>query len=539
MTSIGRYWRTVRHLKIRQVVGRVVFRLGAPVPRNRKAPGVRGRSGRWVLPARRDQSLFEGRRFRFLNEECVLGEGVWDPEGISRLWRYNLHYFDDLNAYGASARETLHREFVSRWVSENPPARGTGWEPYPTSLRIVNWVKWFLGGSAPESAWLDSMAHQVRWLRRRMEWHLLGNHLFANSKALFAAGMYFEGEEADDWRSCAISIISRELREQILDDGGQFERSPMYHMLALEDVLDLLCLVAIYGEIDESVRMLRGQLEQVAGRMLTWARAMRFEDGSLPRLNDTADGISPSPAEMDRVALELGLVPAYPVSEPMHVLFPSGYVRMAWDRALIFLDIAPVGPDYIPGHGHADTLSFELSVGGTLLVVNRGTSCYGESQRRGYERGTAAHSTVQVCNENSSEVWGGFRVGRRARVSRPDIDGDAIACEHDGYSHLPGKPVHRRSWRRLHRGLEVRDRISAGAQAVARFHLAPGVEVELVGGNRWRIGPQGVSGMFVDVHGGEVRVVETLHALAFGILQPAKTLEVDLVDGGVVTKWQW
>jgi len=313
----------------------------------------------------------------------------------------------------------------------------------------------------------------------------------------------------------------------------------MYHILALEDVLDLLCLVAVYGEFDESVRALREQLEQVAVRMLAWARAMRFEDGSLPRLNDTADGISPSPEEMDRVALELGLVPAFRVSEPMHMLLPSGYARMSWDRAVAFLDVAPVGPDYIPGHAHADTLSFELSVGGKLFVVNRGTSCYGESQRRTYERGTAAHSTIQVGGENSSEVWGGFRVGRRARVSQPEIDGDSIACEHNGYSHLPGGPVHRRTWRRLHRGLEVRDHVSSGAEAVARFHLAPGVEAELVGGNRWRIGSQGAADMFVEILGGDVRIVDTLHARAFGVLRSAKTLEVNLVEGGVVTRWQW
>jgi hypothetical protein len=39
---------------------------------------------------------------------------------------------------------------------------------------------------------------QVRFLRKRLEVHLLGNHLFANAKALVFAGLYFSGDEAEE-----------------------------------------------------------------------------------------------------------------------------------------------------------------------------------------------------------------------------------------------------------------------------------------------------------------------------------------------------
>ncbi|MFO1266416.1 MAG: heparinase II/III family protein [Rubrivivax sp.] len=107
-------------------------------------------------------------------------------------------------------------------------------------MRIVNWIKWFLAGEPAQAPWLASLAVQARWLAQRLEWHLLGNHLFANAKALFFAGLFFEGREADEWLATGARILERELPEQVLDDGGQFERSPMYHALALEDVLDLL-----------------------------------------------------------------------------------------------------------------------------------------------------------------------------------------------------------------------------------------------------------------------------------------------------------
>lgn len=84
----------------------------------------------------------------------------------------------------------LQERLILRWVEENPPAVGNGWEPYPTSLRIVNWIKWAQAGNLlPESA-RQSLAIQVRWLSKRVEHHLLANHLFVNAKALAIAGMF-------------------------------------------------------------------------------------------------------------------------------------------------------------------------------------------------------------------------------------------------------------------------------------------------------------------------------------------------------------
>ncbi len=78
---------------------------------------------------------------RFLGEEHDLADTGWDDPAIALLWRYNQHYFDDLNATGAPARRARHDALIQRWCGENPPGHGTAWAPYPTSLRIVNWIK--------------------------------------------------------------------------------------------------------------------------------------------------------------------------------------------------------------------------------------------------------------------------------------------------------------------------------------------------------------------------------------------------------------
>ncbi|MCU0922725.1 MAG: hypothetical protein MUF16_20800, partial [Burkholderiaceae bacterium] len=182
LTDAGRLWRTVRHLRAEQVLGRAWFHLYKPKPDLRPAPPVRARAGTWATPALREPSIVGPQRFRFLGVEHTLGPepDAWDDPAQERLWRYNLHYFDDLSAAGHTQRTVAHRELVARWIAENPAGRGTGWEPYPLSLRIVNWIKWFLGGAPVQAIWLDSLAAQARWLRDRLEWHLLGNHLFVN-----------------------------------------------------------------------------------------------------------------------------------------------------------------------------------------------------------------------------------------------------------------------------------------------------------------------------------------------------------------------
>ena len=43
---------------------------------------------------------------------------------------------------------------------------------------------------------------------------------------------------------------------------------------------------------------------------------------------------------------------------------------------MALLDVARVGPDYLPGHAHADTLSFELSLYDRRTIVNCGISQY-------------------------------------------------------------------------------------------------------------------------------------------------------------------
>lgn len=544
----GRYWHTLRYLRPVQFYGRVWLRLWRPKPELHPAPPRATPSGRWQMPARRLSSMTGPRSWEFLNESGHLDELGWDGPQREKLWRYNQHYFDDLNAQDAAERLPWHVALVSDWVAHNPPGQGNGWEPYPLSLRVVNWVKWALGGAALPPAAQQSLAVQVRWLTGRLEHHLLGNHLFANAKALVMAGLFFEGPEADAWLALGLRILAREAPEQVLPDGGHFERSTMYHALALKDLLDLVNATRCFAS-----RLSPAQRQQVADwpqrvrSLHTWLQAMCHPDGEISLFNDAAFDIAPSVTELDAYARRvLGDMPSPSPSAWVH-LKDSGYVRLAHGPAVALLDVAPVGPDYLPGHAHADTLSFELSLGAQRVLVNSGTSCYGNSPERLRQRGTAAHNTVVVNGQDSSEVWGGFRVARRAYPLGLQIEplADATAtevrCAHNGYARLPGKPIHHRTWHMDAHSLTVADRVEGPYQsAEARFHFHPAVQVQTGPGQAEGKAtlPNGTV-MTWQLEHGQARLEASTWHPRFGQVAHNVCLAVQLVDGRSTLHFRW
>jgi uncharacterized heparinase superfamily protein len=419
--------------------------------------------------------------FRFLNVErrCATA-GDWEPSDATQLWVYNLHYFDDLNALDSPARQKWHERLLERWAIEVPSGQGAGWEPYPLSRRIVNSVKWAVRGNVLPAAYQASLAVQARWLMKRLEYHILGNHLLANAKALIHAGLYFNGPEAARWHARGMDLMARQILEQVLADGGHFELSTMYHAIVLEDLLDLVNLDRAYGREPAS-----DWLAAIAA-MRDWLRTMTHPDGDISFFNDAAFGIASTSPELDAYAGRLGLRSMSCADVPLIALHSSGYLRAVSGRACLLCDSAAVGPDYLPGHAHADTLSFELSLFGRRVFVNSGTSQYGTDSERERQRGTRAHNTVVVNGKDSSEVWAGFRVARRARAQLHSAESNSAATviqsSHDGYRRLPGRNVHSRRWTLESCSLRIDDEISGRFQsAEACFHVHPDVEVRTTG----------------------------------------------------------
>ncbi len=473
--KILRVYHTIKYLKFKQIIWKIYSFFPRLIFFDNRSPKIKDLNFESVSKNGITKNYTE---FTFLNETHHVAENGWDNKSLSMLWRYNLHYFDFLLQKSEDA-EIIEKQknIITNWISENPFGKGTGWEQYPTSLRIINWIKWHSKTNALTDSAIISLWNQIRWLASRPEFHLLGNHLFVNAKALlFGCAIFGLDEESKIYRK-ALKILNNELDEQFLKDGAHFELSPMYHSLAMEDLLDIYQLASALPSSFPKQKVLD---KYKLG--MNWLSYMKYDNQEFAHFNDCANGIALKYNDLKNYAEAIGL--QYELdSKPDFIHFSeSGFVIFKNEDFHLITDIGKVGPDYLPGHAHADTLSFELAIQGQRLIVNSGTSEYGLSNERLRQRSTSAHSTIEVDHANSSEVWSGFRVARRALVrvieKRLDIDSVAFSAEHDGYKRLTNKPIHKRYWHMCKGQIEVTDEVSGNGNKIdLRYYIHPDVEV--------------------------------------------------------------
>ncbi|WP_374244444.1 heparinase II/III family protein [Zoogloea sp.] len=537
---------TAIHLKSTQIAFRLYYKFFRRVviryaSRPVSVVGLTNLDREAVFPVWSGRARVGDACYEFLGVKgCVNTAGDWNASGYDKLWLYNLHYFDDLNGLGADECVDGDARMVQRWIAENPVMVGNGWEPYPLSLRIVNWLKWFVGRREPSREWLENLARQVNALYFQREYHILANHLFVNGKALVFAAALLDSPESKRWMGAGLAILDHEVAEQFLDDGGHFELSPMYHASLLWDLCDLLYLAKV--TTNEALLSRWSVWSEVLARGVAWLESMTHPDGLVSFFNDSAYGIAPTLCDIQSYLELLGIGALDPGStSSVRALTDSGYIVVPIDQGgKAILDVGEIGPSYQPGHGHADVLSFELSLFGSRLLVNSGTSVYGESVERVRQRGSAAHNTVVINGRNSSEVWGGFRVGRRAhpidvRMS-VDFDDVVVTAGHDGYRRLRGRPNHTRTFKFSRGHLLIRDELRGEPEtAVAYFHLHPDVRIAECG----MLVTAGGDSIGYKVNGGDVQVISSTWHPRFGEVQVSQCLEVTFSGKLLEVEFVW
>ena len=531
--SLHNYFHTLRHLKPVQIQNRLYRKIRRPLNTVCPSVALAAVTGQWQ-PCRLNQaSLFEDGSATFLNHNGAAND--WFATGQEKLWMYNLHYFDDLTAVDANARQALHIKRIQSWVDGNPALKGDGWEPYPQSLRIVNWVKFALNGGELNDAAIQSLALQAHILSQDLEYHILGNHLFANAKALCFAGCFFSGEAADKWLATGIKLLQKELPEQILADGGNFELTPMYHAIMLVDLLDLLNLFICFNDRVEAA--LPAMLGQYVDKMLHLLSVMSLGDDGISFFNDSAFSIAPANTLIRQYAQSLGFNVERKSDKKLSLydLEASGYVCVKSERLSFIADCAAIGPDYIPGHAHADSLSFEMSFRGQRIFVNSGIDQYGLGAERLRQRQTPAHNTVSVNGLDSSEVWSGFRVARRARiierklqVNEPELK--IFSAGHDGFKQQGVDCIHHRTFSVTPQGFIIEDKLRGKFDsAISYWHLHPDV-VELsqeAGVVLLLVGAQKIK---VNVEGGAVKIMNGSYHPSFGQSLENKQLQITFMQ---------
>jgi len=401
--------------------------------------------------------------FRFLNLTHKFEDKIdWNYDAYGKLWTYNLNYFDFLNQFSINPSEALllMRDYVA---STNELKDGL--EPYPTSLRCINWIKYLSKENIQDKEINKSLYNQYYRLLDNLEYHLLGNHLLENGLSLLFGAYYFKD---DTIYTKAKNIIEEELKEQIVSDGAHFELSPMYHQIILDRVLD--CISLLKNNVWKENLELLSLLKLKASDMMSWLNEITFQNDTIPMVNDSADGIAPSTSSLIKYGESLKIL-----SRSIE-LSDSGYRKFTGDLYELFTDVGEVGPTYQPGHAHADTFSFILHSMKPILV-DPGVSTYNMGEIREEERSTRHHNTVTINNKNSSKVWAGFRVADRANVTIEKDNSSELVASHNGFKSKGIK--HTRSFNVEMSKIYIKDYINKDCVAQAHFHFHPDCKLKV------------------------------------------------------------
>lgn len=457
-------YHTVKYLKGKQIFYRLYYAIRNRLfdPAYQKTYTGSPRELVWKDGIVFQNSYLGQNTFSFLNIIRDFNDNIdWNFGAYGKLWTYNLNYFDFLNQKNIPVQEGLG--LLYKYLEQDSKIKD-GKEPYPISLRAINWIK-FLSKNRIKDAQLNQLLYNhYQVLLNNLEYHILGNHLLENAFSLLFGAVYFN--EKRFWVKADI-ILRAELEEQILDDGAHFELSSMYHRIILHRLLD--CINLLRANTSEKSISLLPKLEGKAVKMVSWLAEITFGNGAVPMVNDSAFGIASTPKELIEYAGSLGIRPKkIPLSE-------SGYRKFSKSNYECFIDVGQVGPAYQPGHAHADTFNFVLHVDNKPIIVDPGVSTYNINEIRERERSTAYHNTVTVNGQNSSQVWAGFRVGKRAEVTILEDEPNSVSASHNGFKNCN----HQRNFIADDNVLLIQDFLEGNAVGTAYFHCHPGVKVSI------------------------------------------------------------
>jgi uncharacterized heparinase superfamily protein len=414
---------------------------------------------------------------------------------------------------------------IGAWLDANPPGHGINWvNAMEVALRSVNWVwavrtleAWRPVSNPLRERIAASLQAHARHIALNLEGspYLRSNHFLADMLGLLVLGWALPADpEAVAWFAAAQRALEREIKLQVLPDGVGFEASTSYHGLSLE----MLLLGYHVGELagrpfSLAYRARLGRMLEVSGAIrLPGGRTPLFGDGDSGRVLPAGFDRPPSQDEIlwlgaavlgrgrpiegppgEEVAWTMGVprwaeVERRPRAPEPPAAFPVGglYV-LRGGGAQAVVRCGGVGQNGNGGHSHNDQLSYEFATG-TPLIVDSGTYAYTfDPAARNRSRGTGAHNGVMVdaIEINPIQPDELFRLPGRARTRVESWEDDPklsrLIASHDGYRHLEGSPIHRRTFvfEKATGRLNIADVIDGRGshEAVARIHLARGTEV--------------------------------------------------------------
>ncbi|HEX2999382.1 MAG TPA: alginate lyase family protein, partial [Armatimonadota bacterium] len=367
------------------------------------------------------------------------------PDNNEWQWQLNrMGFWGDLGrTYWATGNEEYARTFVKHlrsWVHQCPvPAKNantadSAWRTIECGIRMAyNWpdtyYRFLLSPSFTDADVILYLKCCVEHARYLAQYPTGGNWLTMEMSGLYTVGAVFpELKEAAAWRKQAAQTLYAEADKQFLPDGAQFELTPGYHQVALDNILNLYLLAQRFHREQELPADYIARLEKTFDYNLFLMTPNR----SLPTYNDSWPVGVPNtlrrpatlfPNRKDYAWVASDGKQGEPPATTSHAFPYAGYyaMRSGWEKDANYLcfDAGPLGN----GHYHQDKLNLTIWGYGREILFDGGGGSYESSRWRSYGVDTFSHNTVLVDGQPQR------RDGRnpQERVSAQPLNGHWVS----------------------------------------------------------------------------------------------------------------
>jgi len=463
---------------------------------------------------------------------------------IKYIWELNRHQHlvSLAKAYYITGNQKYKDEVkkqILSWIEENPYKKGVNWaSSLELGIRLISWSwVWLFLGDIDEGfkqKWLESVYKHCLFISRNFSrYSSANNHLIGEASGLFIACIVWPFEKQSAlWREKSFNILVEQIEKQNYEDGVNKEQAFAYQQF----VLDFLILAGLLGE-KNGVKFPDAYWCRIE-QMFVFIASVMDKNGNVPNIGDADDGYAAVLSDKDdfnpycsllatgAVLFErgdfkskvnkfdeksfwllgsdglekfnaLGKKTFVPVKE-----FKEGgyYILSAFENTdneiKSVFDCGPLGYLSIAAHGHADALSFTLSVGGEEFLIDTGTYAYHtQGQWRSYFKGTSAHNTIRIDRQDQSVSGGNFMWLKKAKVALEKWEStekyDHIIAAHNGYAWLKDPVRHAREiyFNKEEKTFIVKDKIRTGKKHFIEqlFHFSPECMFDNTGMGEWEV----------------------------------------------------
>ncbi|HXG12353.1 MAG TPA: alginate lyase family protein [Gemmataceae bacterium] len=427
------------------------------------------------------------------------------------------------------------------------------------------------------------------FIRTNLENHyeVTSNHFLSNLVGLYyLSAVFADLPEGRAWSRFCRDGLENEIRVQVLDDGADYESSVPYHRLVTELFLGAARLAAYRGEpFSEEYRgRLRRMIEFLLAVLRPDGRMPQVGDADNGRLHiftgygrwDPQDGrhlLAPASRffgeplgeacageagaweavwwgyEPKAPPAPAGPLPPSPLPSPppggegkseggaVARLFPDAGLVVVRDReCYLLITNGVVGTRGFGNHKHNDQLSFEYHLDGLPLLVDPGSYVYtSDPDARNRFRSTAYHNTLCIDGVEQNELrpeWL-FRLFEKAQAEHLEFRASPGVVEyrgqHVGYQRLSEPVIHERRFllRCGEKALSITDRLTGGGRHTLawHFHLAPGVQADLLGPGVVRLEASGRRYRLVLPADLDVRIGPAWYSPFYGVRVPCQAID--------------